>query len=153
MAAFRLKKGAVRLANKVETVFGEKPVVSVVQWQPQMPTAILIRHELALEARHEAFDFAALAEEAEFQSAAFRQITRPRDALSRAGSILGRGGIRSPRVVAEILHNDASTWLACSSGFTLGQIFLILPSGPIRKVIRRKPRNVFPRKVFSPQTP
>lgn len=47
----------------------------------------------------------------------------------------------------------ARTSRACVSGFTFGQIFLIRPSGPIKKVTRCVPLNLRPRKVFSPQTP
>ena len=47
----------------------------------------------------------------------------------------------------------ASTSAACSSGLTLGQIFLMTPSGPMRKVTRWTPRYLRPMKTFSPQTP
>ena len=52
-----------------------------------------------------------------------------------------------------LIHNIASTSSACSSGFTCGQILLMRPSGPMRKVTRCVPRNFRPMKLFSPQTP
>lgn len=47
----------------------------------------------------------------------------------------------------------ARTSAACSSGFTSGQIFLIRPSGPIRKVTRCVPMYRRPMNTFSPHTP
>src|SRR5437867_9354356 len=47
----------------------------------------------------------------------------------------------------------ASTSSACSSGFTFGQIFLMRPSGPIKKVTRCVPRYFRPMKLFLPQAP
>src|SRR6185436_3959457 len=50
-------------------------------------------------------------------------------------------------------YKAAKTSSACSSGFTLGQIFLMRPSGPIRKVTRCVPMYFRPMKLFWPQTP
>ena len=52
-----------------------------------------------------------------------------------------------------LIHNIASTSSACPSGFTCGQIFLMRPSGPMRKVTRCVPRYFRPIKLFFPQTP
>lgn len=60
------------------------------------------------------------------------------------------GGAQS---VGTKIHNAARTSAACSSGFTNGQIFLILPSGPMRNVTRLVPMYFRPMKLFSPQTP
>jgi hypothetical protein len=55
-----------------------------------------------------------------------------------------------------VVHNAlaaASTSSAWPSTFTLGQIRAILPSGPMRKVIRMIPMKVFPYIDFLPHTP
>ena len=57
------------------------------------------------------------------------------------------------RTLQMVSQSAARTSWACSAGFTVGQIFLILPSGPIRNVTRCMPWYFRPRKVFSPQTP
>lgn len=50
-------------------------------------------------------------------------------------------------------YSAASTSAACSPGFTFGQTFRILPSGPIRNVTRCVPVNFIPMKIFGPHTP
>src|SRR3984885_6658086 len=46
-----------------------------------------------------------------------------------------------------------STSAACPRGTTPFQIFTILPSGPIQKVVRTIPINVLPRKLFMRRAP
>ena len=65
----------------------------------------------------------------------------------------GKADLRENRCAPGYAPIASSTSRACSSGFTAGQIFLIRPSGPIRKVTRWVPRYFRPMNDFSPQTP
>jgi len=73
--------------------------------------------------------------------------------IGQAHGKRAEGGFPGLGLLGKNCQSAADTSSACSAGFTAGQIFLILPSGPIRKVTRWVPSYLRPMKLFTPQTP
>ena len=60
--------------------------------------------------------------------------------IGQAHGKRAEGGFAGLGLLGKDCQSAANTSSACSAGFTAGQTFLILPSGPIRKVTRWVPR-------------
>jgi hypothetical protein len=72
-------EGVVIVANEVLSVLGEKTAIKKIQAYGQMPAAVFVGDKLALKAREEAFERAAVARDGKFYGFTFRDFVSAGD--------------------------------------------------------------------------